>query len=151
MIFPAIELGPPPNSDLSDAIQADYNEARSIAQQSPRGAASLLRLSVQKLCQQLGEKGKNIDDDIAALVKKGLPVQIQKALDAVRVIGNHAVHPGELDLKDDIATVETLFGVINLIADRMITQPKELNALYDTLPEGAKDRINRRDGRDVEG
>lgn len=45
--------------------------------------------------------GKNIDDDIVRLVKKGLNQTIQKALDAARVIGNEAVHPGTLDLKDN--------------------------------------------------
>ena len=39
-------------------------------------------------CGHLGESGKNINDDIAALVKKGLNLMIQQSLDVVRVIGN---------------------------------------------------------------
>ncbi|WP_424033423.1 DUF4145 domain-containing protein [Methylocella sp.] len=49
---------------------------------------------MQKLCVELGEKGKNIDDDIANLVKKGLSPELQQALDILRVIGNEAVHHG---------------------------------------------------------
>jgi hypothetical protein len=147
MVYPTMVLGPSPNSDLSDEIQKDYDEARSIARQSPRGAAALLRLCVQKLCKQLGEKGEKIDTDIAALVKKGLPVEIQQALDAVRVVGNNAVHPGELDLKDDAGTAEKLFGVVNFIADRMITQSLALKALYDNVvSQAAREAINKRDG-----
>ena len=33
-------------------------------------------------------------EDIVSMVKRGLEEQVQKALDAVRVIGNNAVHPG---------------------------------------------------------
>ncbi len=101
LVFPSSREGPPPNPDLPDDVRLDYEEAGRILNLSPRGAAALLRLAIQKLCAYLGEKGKNIDDDIASLVKKGLYPLVQQALDAVRVIGNEAVHPGTLDLKDD--------------------------------------------------
>jgi hypothetical protein len=42
-------------------------------------------------------------------VQKGLDVQIQQALDTVRVIGNEAVHPGEMDVRDDPSLVGTLY------------------------------------------
>ncbi len=145
LFYPSVEGVEPPNPDLSDEIKADYLEAGAIVQRSPRGAAALLRLCLQKLCKQLGQPGKHLDTDIAALVRTGLPVQIQQALDAVRVIGNNAVHPGQLDLKDDIATAMTLFGLINLIADNRISEPKRIAAVYNTLPEGARKAIERRD------
>ncbi len=138
-------LFPSPNTDLREDIKLDFEEARATANISPRGAAALLRLCVQKLCEQLGQAGKNIDTDIANLVTAGLPVEVQQALDVVRVVGNNAVHPGQLDVKDDRETVEALFGLVNLIADRMITQKKQLAALYEKLPQGAKDAIAKRD------
>ena len=145
MIYPETTGIQPPNSDLEQEIIDDYLEAANIVNKSPRGAAALLRLAIQKLCKQLGEEGKNINKDIASLVKKGLPITIQKALDIVRVIGNDAVHPGQIDLKDNQEIANKLFELINIIAYTMITQPKEIEALYETLPEDKKAGIAIRD------
>src|SRR3989344_5911139 len=109
MIHPEFSGVEPPNSDLDADIQRDYQEATSILQKSPRCAVALLRLAIQKLMLQLGEKGKDLNTDIGNLVKKGLPVKVQQSLDALRVIGAQAVHPGELDLRDDQTTAEQLF------------------------------------------
>ena len=145
MIYPEDSGVQPPNPDLRDDIKEDYLEAKAIVNNSPRGAAALLRLCIQKLCEQLGEKGKNINDDIANLVKRGLPLKIQQALDVVRVIGNNAVHPGQIDLKDDRELAMKLFELINLIAEVMITQPKQIEQLYESLPASSREAIEKRD------
>lgn len=146
MIFPLAAQGPMPSADLPEEIQHDVLEARSIAPQSPRGASALLRLSIQKLGIYLGEPGKDLNADIGALVRRGLPPKIQQALDTVRVVGNGAVHPGELDLRDDLPTALRLLELINMIADVMITQPKQVEALYErVLTPGQKEQIAKRD------
>jgi len=145
MIYPEFFGIEVPNIDLEDDIKKDYEEAAEIVQRSPRGAAALLRLAVQRLCKQLGQKGKDVNTDIANLVKEGLPVKIQKALDTVRVTGNEAVHPGILDLRDDQETAQNLFKLINFIAEKMISEPKEVEKLFDSLPEDKKEAIEKRD------
>jgi Domain of unknown function (DUF4145) len=55
---------------------------------------------------------------VASLVRKGLSPVVQQALDAVRVIGNEAVHPETLDLKDDRDTATTLFGLVTSFQSR---------------------------------
>jgi hypothetical protein len=136
---------PPPNPDLPADIRQDYEEASSILALSARGAAALIRLCIQKLCKYLGEGGKDINADIGELVKKGLDIRVQKALDAVRVIGNNAVHPGKIDLKDDRATAESLFRLLNIIAEKMISEPKHVDDIYACLPPGALKQIEDRD------
>ena len=137
---------PPPDGDMPETITADFEEARLIAGDSPRGSAALLRLCLQKLCVELGEAGKNINDDIGKLVAKGLPVEVQKALDVVRVFGNNAVHPGELDLQDDADAVRNLMRMVNFISERMIGQPKKIEELFGKVPPGAAAAITKRDG-----
>jgi hypothetical protein len=148
ILYPPTRYEVEANSDLPDDIRADFEEARSVLELSPRSAAALLRLCIQKLCKYLGEPGKNLNDDIGVLVKKkGLDPRVQKALDIVRVVGNNAVHPGELDLSDDRETSAKLFELVNRIAFDMITHPKEVDALFaEKLPQGAKDQIAKRDG-----
>jgi hypothetical protein len=146
LVFPPdITATPEPNTDLPSEVLRDYREAASIVNASPRGAAALLRLCIQKLCDALGQEGKNLDAAIASLVKDGLDPREQKALDTVRVIGNNAVHPGSIDLRDDVATATTLFSLVNLIAEKMITVPKHVDEVYESLPQSAKDRITKRD------
>ncbi len=112
LIYPASTQAPPANPDLPENILCDYEEASRIAGDSPRGAAALLRLCIQKLCKHLGEAGKNINSDVASLVKKGLNPTIQKSLDIVRVIGNEAVHPRTIDLNDNPETAIALFNLV---------------------------------------
>lgn len=145
LIWPVTSTAVEPNEDLPDSARQDYLEAAAILNMSPRGAAALLRLAVQKLCLELGGKGKSIDTDIAALVANGLDQRVQQALDVVRVVGNNAVHPGEIDIRDDRETAGRLFGLVNLIADIMITQKKQLDAMFRSLPSGALAAIEKRD------
>lgn len=145
-VDPVIGGGPRPHIEMPDNVKADYEEARRIVGQSPRGACALLRLGVQKLCEDLGEKGENINDDIKRLVQKGLPVEVQQAMDSLRVIGNNAVHPGEMDLTDDTGTASALFSLLNFVVEEMIAKPKRRKGIFDNLPLSVREAIKRRDG-----
>jgi uncharacterized protein DUF4145 len=145
MVYPAMSVAPFPHPDMPEDVAQDFNEARMVLAPSPRSAAALLRLALQKLCVHLGQKGKNINDDIGALVKAGLSPKLQTALDIVRLAGNNAVHPGELDLRDNKGTALKLFGVLNMIVEEMITRPPQIDELYNSMPEGARKSIERRD------
>ena len=144
IVYPRSKIAIQPNNDLHDHIRALFEEAREIVGASPKGAAALLRLSIQHLCKELGQSGDNLDADIGALVGKGLDPLVQQALDIVRVIGNESVHPGEIDLNDDRDTAIKLFELVNLICEQMISHPKKIAALYAGLPPNKLQGIEQR-------
>lgn len=145
IVWPAHSVKVEPHPDIPANLRDDFIEAADVVERSPRGSAAISRLMIQKLMIALGEKGENINDDIGALVKKGLEVEIQQALDVVRVVGNNAVHPGELDLKDDASTAMALLQLINLVVERRISTQKRIAEMFSNLPTGALNGIAKRD------
>ncbi|ENV33687.1 hypothetical protein L289_3167 [Acinetobacter gerneri DSM 14967 = CIP 107464 = MTCC 9824] len=131
---------------MPDDVKKDFDEAKSVFNKSPKSAAALLRLALQKLCKHLGEKGENINDDLKNLVKKEkLSPELVKAADTVRITGNNAVHPGQMNDEDIDFVAAKLFTLINLIIKRAITEPKEIEDLYGLTPEKAREAVIKRD------
>lgn len=134
------------NPDMPEPVKQLYNEAGLIYNKSPRAACALLRLAIDRLCNELGETDRDINRNIGELVKKGLPTSVQKALDIVRVVGNKAVHPGQIAFDvDDKETAVALMKLVNMITERMITEPKEIDSMFEQLPDSAKNAIEKRD------
>jgi hypothetical protein len=147
MVRPLIGGGPRPHVDMPPDVRRDYEEARSIVMLSPRGSTALLRLATEKLVGGLVKEKGSLDDKIGMLVAAGLPDVVAQALDALRVIGNHAVHPGEIVLDDDADTATGLFELLNVIVEDRIARPARINAIFSLLPEGARKNIDERNAR----
>lgn len=146
LVVPRTVSAPIATPDMPPEIVDDYNEAREIASDSPRGAAALLRLAIQKLCPILGSTKSDINASIGELVAAGkITPMIQQALDSVRVIGNEAVHPGTVDLNDSPEVARALFNLVNFIIEKAITEPKQIDALYQSLPANKLAGIVQRD------
>jgi hypothetical protein len=146
VVFPVVGGGPRAHVDMPADVRADYEEARTIVGASPRGACALLRLATQKLVNDLQPDGGDLNDRIRRLVEGGLPPMVQQSLDVLRVIGNEAVHPGELDLRDDVETANSLFTLLNVIVEDRISRPRQIAAMYSKLPAGKLQGIVARDG-----
>lgn len=138
LIYPVgVSTSPPPNPDMPESIRLEYEEARSIAELSPRGAAVLLRFALQKLLQELaGHKG-DVDPLIHELEANGMDSRIGNMFHGVRIIGNNAAHPLDIDLNENPALVAASFQLLNYIVDDQISKPKHLDAFYAQLPEDA--------------
>jgi len=147
MIYPKASLAPKPIDDIPDEVRKDFNEARQIVDDSPKAAAALLRLAMEKLVQDLtGNYDQSLYAGIGELVDKGrIDERIQKALDSVRVTGNDYVHAGEIYNPDDRETALRLFELVNVIVELTITREKMIKEAYGEIPENKMNGIEQRD------
>lgn len=148
LIFPDFGISALPESDMPEDVKSDYIEASRIFSRSPRGAAALLRLALQKLCKHLGQPGKNINEDIRSLAANNtLPPLVVKVADTVRITGNNAVHPGEMSDEDFDHVASKMFDLLNFIVKKGISEPKELEALYSKTPEKPRKDAEAKDAK----
>ena len=129
-------------------IAREFKEARGVLNDSPRAAAALLRLSLEKLMEELNADGDTLYNQIGSLVEDGtIDPMIQQACDSVRVFGNESVHPGTIiEMEDNQEAASTLFEMINLIVDETISRKKDVEEFYENLSEGQRQGIEDRDG-----
>lgn len=136
----------PANIDMPDDVKEIYQEASLILEISPRASAALSRLAIETLASKHLNAGKgSLNDMIGNLVRNGLSSRIQRALDAVRVIGNEGVHPGQIDISDDKEIAHTLLKLINIIVEDQITRDREIDEIYSLIPENKLRGIEGRD------
>lgn len=146
-IFPIKSTAPAPSPDLPPEAATDYEEAARVLPYSPRAATALLRLCTEKLLGSLLQRSDRIDNMIGDMVKLGISPMLQEAMDVLRVTGNEAVHPGQMEDIDDLGTALSMFGLVNLIVDQMITQPKHVGQLFANLPAGKRAAIQARNAK----
>lgn len=146
LIWPLSSNIPAPIQEMPEDIKKLYNEARSIINNSPKGACAILRLALQRMCNRLVDKeeNSNLDAAIGELVNRGLSQKIQKMMDYIRIVGNEAVHPGTINVDDNIEIAIAMFDLMNLIIEKMIIEPKQIDDLYSILPEEKLNGISNR-------
>ena len=143
LVWPRGAEGSEPKLHAAPDVRRDYEAASQTLEASPRGAAELLRVAIQKLCKELGGSGESPKDDLASFVHEDVDARVQKVLEAMRIIESNAVRPAEIGVGDNRATAETL-SVVNLICEKMIMEPRHLQALYTKLREGAGSAMEQR-------
>jgi hypothetical protein len=57
----------------------------------------------------------------------------------------NAVHPGQIAADDVADAADQLFDLVNLIVEDRIARPARIKALFEKLPNGAKEAIAKRD------
>ncbi|WP_137292694.1 DUF4145 domain-containing protein [Nocardioides dongxiaopingii] len=143
MIWPAGFGGPVAAENMPETVLSVYNEARSVINLSPRAASALLRLALEGLLTSLYPDAGNLNATIGAAKAAGLPETIVQAMDVLRFRGNASIH--ELNREDTPETAASLATILNLVVERLITEPKQIAEMHAKLPATVLAAIERRD------
>jgi Domain of unknown function (DUF4145) len=144
LVWPRSATDPEPKLHASPDVRRENEEASQILDASPRGAAAFLRLAIEKLCKELGDSEESPRPETAPLFQEEVDARVQKVLEAMRIIESNAVPPDHVGVEDTRATAETLSGLINLICEKMIIEPRHLQALYAKVRDGAQSAFEQR-------
>lgn len=142
-------VGDPPNPDMPEHVREIFEEARSVASDSPRAATALLRLATEHLILDQAGHTLTLNEGIGKLVQEGrIPARVQRVADYLRLSGNDAVHVvREIQNDDPEGATEILFKFLNTLVDELITGPKQADDLFAQIPERKRAGIEQRDGK----
>lgn len=125
MLYPKNSSAPPPQENMPEEVLALYKEAASIVSDSPSAACLLIRKALEVLLADLTNE-TNLNKMITIItedVTKPWAKQLTPLLTSIRLIGNDAVHPREINRADNEQTALTLFSFLNICVDKLISQP----------------------------
>jgi thiol-disulfide isomerase/thioredoxin len=114
------------NAEDGEEASEDFEEAAAILNKFPRGAAALTRVCIQNMMPLLEQTGKNLDENISSLVRKGLEVEIQQAMDVLQVVRKSPLQTTEFDLTEENETAKQFFNSLErILKRRMLKKPGE--------------------------
>jgi hypothetical protein len=105
-------------TNAEDVESEDFEEAAAILNKFPRGAAALTRICIQKMMPLVKGNAKNLDENFSSLVRKGLEVEIQQAMDVLQVVRKSPLQPSEVDLKEENETAKKVLNSLRDILER---------------------------------
>lgn len=146
IIYPRSITVESPNPDMPEVAKGLYMESAQILQDSPRASAALLRLALQEILNKVIEGGeKNSINDNIRIIGGQVDKRTRDALDIIRFKGNQAVHPGEIRIEEE--STKPMYKILNIIVQKLISDEKQIDDLYEELPESFKESIDRRDNK----
>lgn len=124
-----------PNDDMSEEQKQLFNEAKDIFDISPKAAGALLRSVIERILRdKFPEYSESFLGTILGKdkVKNELGSELILLCNACKLIGNDAAHSSLIIYEDESKQeVELLFRLINAIAEKLLSQPREYKELLD--------------------
>jgi hypothetical protein len=114
------------NAEDVEEASGDFEEAAAILNKFPRGAAALTRICIQKMMPLVKGNAKNLDENFSSLVRKGLEVEIQQAMDVLQVVRKSPLQSSEVNLAEENETTKNFFNSLrNILERRMLKKHGE--------------------------
>ena len=146
LIRPKSVARDPIPAEIPSKYSEDYLEACLILSDSPKASAALSRRCLQLILRdKAGVKAGNLSSEIQQVLDSGrLPSLICESIDAIRNIGNFAVHPIKSNSTGEILPVEPgeaewNLDVIEMLFDYYFVQPERIKAKRAALDTKLKD------------
>jgi hypothetical protein len=140
MVYPKGISRAPLSAAVPMIYAQDYKEACSVLSDSPKASAALSRRCLQNLLRDVQKvKPRDLSNEIQEVLdKKVLPSYLAEAIDAIRNIGNFAVHPNKSNNTGAIVDVESgeaewMLEVLEGLFDFYFVQPDILQKKKDAL------------------
>ena len=104
-----------------ELVDEDVEEAAVVLNKSPRGATALMRLCIQKLVPLLEDNGKELNQRVSSLVRKGLEMEMQQAMDVLQVLRSDPVQLSPLDSQADKETALRFLDSLKEVLERRMS------------------------------
>jgi hypothetical protein len=106
-------------------VEGDFEQAAAILNNSPREAAALMRVCIQKLVPLLKQEGKSLNDYMSSLVRKGLEVEIRQAVEVLQVLRNETGQPTSLETQEDKEMALRFFDSLKAVLERRMLRNQD--------------------------
>src|SRR6202047_692475 len=105
-----------------ELVEEDLEEAAAILNEFPRGATALMRVCIQKLVPLLQDSGKELNQRVSSLVRKGLEMEMQQAMDVLQVLRSDPVQLSQLESQADKETTLRFLDSLKEVLERRMSQ-----------------------------
>ena len=108
-----------------ELVEEDLEEAAAILNKFPRGATALMRVCIQKLVPLLKENGKELSDDISSLMRKGLEMEMQQAMEVLEFLRGDSAQLNSLESQADRETALRLLDSLKAVLERRMPKTQD--------------------------
>jgi hypothetical protein len=108
-----------------ELVEEDLEEAATILNKFPRGATALMRVCIQKLVPLLEDDGNELNQRVSSLVRKGLEMEIQQAMDVLQVLRSDSTQLNPLESQADRETALRFLDSLKEVLERRMSQNRD--------------------------